>query len=74
MEQEVGGDGARPAWPREEHEAGGLAGPSGLVGHWASMGGKREGAQRAGPVWEKRAGFRKEKKRRKKENQFTIDF
>jgi hypothetical protein len=60
------GGGTRPAWPREEDRADGLAGPSGPVGHLADAGGKREGVQRAGPAQEKWVGFQKEKKRRKK--------
>jgi hypothetical protein len=61
---EDGGD-ARPAWPREEDGVDGPARPSGPFGNWAGVGGKREGAQWAGPAWEKWAGFWKEKKKRK---------
>jgi hypothetical protein len=58
-----GGRGCADAWPREEDGVDGPARPSGPFGNWAGAGGKREGAQWAGPVREKWAGFWKEKKK-----------
>jgi hypothetical protein len=59
---EVGG-GARPSWPRDVDGADGPTGSSGSIGLWVGTRGKREGEQRAGPVREKQAEFRKEKKK-----------